>query len=350
MKIRIVDIANKAEVSAGTVDRFIHQRGKISKKATEKIQKAIKELGYEPDILARNLALKKELKIICLLPNPKDTKYWERPDAGIDKAIKELSSFKVTIEKIYFKPTLNSFQEVCNQAIKNNADGIIYVPMFFNESIVFAEKLTKLEIPFIQINIHQAGVNPLSFIGQHAYDAGKVAASLCQMALRDNQEILITYISKEQQDYSHHHARIEGFLQFFDNSTCNKPPIHHLNLRIDETESSYKKQLINFLSEHPEISVIYVPNSRAYQIASILQTSDNANKMVIGFDTLTENVQYLKEGVIDILIGQQSKAQGFNAVMLLFNVLFKKDKIPVTNYLPIDILNKENINYYEGLL
>jgi LacI family transcriptional regulator len=350
MKIRIVDIAKQAGVSAGTVDRYIHQRGKVSKRAAEKIQKAVKELGYEPDIMARNLALKKELKIVCLLPNPKDTKYWERPDAGIDKAIKELTSFKVKVEKIYFTPKLDAFKEACESALHSHADGLLYVPMFIDASMSFAEKLNELNIPFIQINIHHPEAQPKSFIGQSAIDAGKVAARLCQMTLRDKQEILITYISKEQQDYSHHHARIEGFLQFFDISTCNKPPIHHLNLRIDETESSYKKQLINFLSEHPEISVIYVPNSRAYQIASILQTSDNANKMVIGFDTLTENVRYLKEGVIDILIGQQSKAQGYNAVMLLFNVLFKKDKIPVTNYLPIDILNKENINYYEGLL
>lgn len=350
MKIRIVDIAKKAGVSAGTVDRYIHQRGRVSPKAAEKIQKAVKELGYEPDILARNLALKKELRIICLLPDPSEIKYWERPDAGVNKAIKELSSFKVKIEKIYFAPKRNDFTAACNIALNSNADGILYVPMFTDLSLSFAEKLNELDIPFIQINIHHSEVNPHSFIGQNAIDAGKVAASLCQMALKDRQEILITYISKEQQEYSHHYARIEGFLQFFDNKRYFKPTIHHLNLSIGKIGSSYERLLINFLTEHPEISIIFVPNSRAYQIASILQNSENTSKMVIGFDTLDENVKFLKDGTIDILIGQQSKSQGYKATILMFNVIFKKDIIASTNYLPIDILNKENINYYEGLL
>ncbi|MBK3516075.1 LacI family DNA-binding transcriptional regulator [Carboxylicivirga marina] len=349
MKIRIVDIAKKAEVSAGTVDRYIHQRGKVSKKAAEKIQKAVKELGYEPDIMARNLALKKELKIICLLPDPKETKYWERPDAGIDKAIKELSSFKVLIEKIYFAPRVNAFNEACDHAIESKADGIIYVPIFFEESTLFAEKLIKLEIPFIHINIHHSEASPLSFIGQNAYDAGKVAASLCRMALRNNQEILITYISKEQQEYSHHHARIEGFVEFFENQNT-QPTVHHLNLKVDEKDSIHENLLANFLSEHQNIKAIYVPNSRAYSIASILKKSKNTDKMIIGFDTLDANIQYMKEGVIDILIGQQSKSQGYNAIVLMFNAIFRKEKIAKTNHIPIDILNKENIDYYEGLM
>ncbi|MCU4177255.1 LacI family DNA-binding transcriptional regulator [Carboxylicivirga sp. N1Y90] len=349
MKIRIVDIAKKAEVSAGTVDRFIHQRGKVSNKAAEKIQKAVKELGYEPDILARNLALKKELKIICLLPDPKETKYWERPDAGINKAIKELSSFKLAIEKIYFAPRVDAFNGACKIAIDSKADGVIYVPMFFNESGIFAEKLKTLNIPYIHINIHHSEATPLSFIGQNAFGAGKLAASLCQMALREKHEVLITYISKEQQEYSHHHARIEGFINYFENKKFVQPVIHHLNLKIDTNNRSYEKQLIGFLKEHPNTSTIYVPNSRAFRIASILQKSNITNIMLIGFDTLDENIQFLKEGVIDILIGQQSKSQGYNAVMLMFNAIFRKEKIADINYLPIDVLNCQNIDYYEGL-
>jgi len=349
MKIRIVDIAQKADVSVGTVDRYIHKRGKVSKKATEKIQQAVKELGYEPDILARNLALKKAFKIVCLLPDPKETKYWERPNVGVDKAINELASFKVMVEKIFFAPQLESFNKACQKAIEAQADGIIYVPMFSDASLLFAEQLHQKNIASIQINIHIPEAQPLAFIGQNPFTAGEVAASLCDMARHKNDAILITNISKKEQEYTHHHARIDGFTQYFDRLVSSKPKIHHLSLKIDENESQHESLLTQFLALHPKIKIIYVPNSRAYRIAAILD-KNQTNKIIVGFDTLDENIAYMQQGIIDFLIGQQSMSQGYNAVMLMFNSLFRKEEPASTNYMPIDILNKFNIKFYEGLL
>ncbi|MCT4647804.1 MAG: substrate-binding domain-containing protein, partial [Carboxylicivirga sp.] len=126
--------------------------------------------------------------------------------------------------------------------------------------------------------------------------------------------------------------------------------IHHLTLKIEETEKKHETILLDFLANNPKVQIIFVPNSRAYRIASILKKNQILDKMIIGFDTLEENVQFLNEGMIDVLIGQQSKAQGYNAVMLMFNYLFKKEDITGTHYLPIDILNQQNIEFYEGLL
>lgn len=350
MKVRIIDIAQKAGVSVGTVDRIIHQRGKVSKKVNEKVQRVIQELGYEPDILARNLALKKEIKIVCLLPNPKETKYWERPDSGIDKAIAELSSFKINIEKIYFSLRVEDFKKACMQVISIKPDGVIYAPVFGDESLVLAQKLNSLNTPFIHINIFHPEAEPLTFIGQDPFAAGQVAASMSQMCLRKGQEILIAIISKKQQEYSHLQSRIEGFMQFFENEDCPKPVIHHLNINVGEDERMSEQLLSDFFTDHPDIKIIYVPNSRAYLIASMLKKTQNTKKIVIGFDTIEENVQFLKEGTIDILIGQQSKYQGHKAVHLIFDAIFKKEHLTNTHYLPIDILNKHNVDFYEGLL
>ncbi len=350
MKIRIVDIAQKAGVSAGTVDRIIHQRGKFSETAYEKVQKAIKELGYEPDILARNLALKKELQIACLLPDPEDVKYWTRPLAGIDKAIAELSSFKVNIHKITFSLRAQDFHDSFDKVLELNPDGVVYVPMFLSESKVFAELLNDRNIPFVQMNIHHAEVNPLSFIGQDPIAAGKVAASLCNLAYNTDDEILVVYVTKEKQEYSHINDRIEGFINFFKEKNISTDKIKHLQLKIDKDNLDYKKSLLNYINESPNTKIIYVPNSRIHLIAEILEENNIKNIMLIGFDTLDQNIKYLKKGVIDFLIAQQSKSQGYNATIILFNYLFRKENIKAMNFLPVDILNKENINFYEGLL
>ena len=129
-----------------------------------------------------------------------------------------------------------------------------------------------------------------------------------------------------------------------------QPLIHHLDINISDNEAEYDKKLMGYLNQNPNIQIIYVPNSRAYKIASILKKHERKDIMVIGFDTLKENIEYLKDGYIDYLFGQQSKSQGYKAVMLMFNALFRKEKITPHQYLPIDILNKENIDFYEGLM
>ncbi len=350
MKIRIVDIAKKAGVSAGTVDRIIHQRGKFSEKAYEKVQKAIKELGYEPDILARNLALKKELQIVCLLPNPEDVKYWKRPLAGVDKAIAELSSFKVKIHKVTFSLRSQDFSQSCEEVLALNPDGVVYVPMFLKESKIFADQLNEKKIPFVQMNIHHTEANPLSFIGQDPVAAGKVAASLCNLAFHNNDEILVVYVTNEKQEYSHINDRIEGFINFFKEKDIPTDRIKHLQLKIDNDNQDYEKSLIGYLNSSTKTKIIYVPNSRIHLIAEILEENNINNIMLIGFDTLEQNIKFLKKGVIDFIIAQQSKSQGYNAAIILFNYLFRKEKVKSVNYLPVDILNKENINFYEGLL
>lgn len=51
-KIRIKDIAERAGVSVGTVDRVLHDRPNVSKPAREKVEQALKEMNYQPNMYA----------------------------------------------------------------------------------------------------------------------------------------------------------------------------------------------------------------------------------------------------------------------------------------------------------
>ncbi|WP_234408903.1 LacI family DNA-binding transcriptional regulator [Marinilabilia salmonicolor] len=45
--VRIKDIAEKANVSIGTVDRVLHNRGEVAKKTKEKVLTIAKEMNYQ---------------------------------------------------------------------------------------------------------------------------------------------------------------------------------------------------------------------------------------------------------------------------------------------------------------
>lgn len=342
MKIRIVDIAKKAGVSVGTVDRKLHDRGRVSSKAAEKIEKAINELGYKPDMLARNLALKTNQKIVCLIPDPKDTQFWQQPIEGILRAKEELTSFKLDVEIITYEPNRKSFETAYKTALRADPRGVIYVPMFKRESEAFANILHKAQIPFVHINIQHQQVNPLCFIGQNTTCAGKTAAHICELALTKANKILIASIKKEQQEYAHDHGRIDGFIGYFKEKGISKEQIVQLSLN----HKNHNEKLIQTLNDDPKIEIIYVPNSRTFKIAGTLKQHQINNKIVVGFDTLDVNIELLEQGYITYLIGQQSQNQGYLGVIALFNKIFKGEQNKQSHLLPIDLLNKENISYY----
>ena len=60
----IKDIARMAGVSAGTVDRVLHNRGDVSPKSKAKVQKVLDEIHYQPNVFAIGLAAKKKYTFI----------------------------------------------------------------------------------------------------------------------------------------------------------------------------------------------------------------------------------------------------------------------------------------------
>ena len=65
----IKDVANKAGVGVGTVSRYLNETGYVSDEAREKITKAISELNYTPNELARNLFKKRTGIVAILIPD-----------------------------------------------------------------------------------------------------------------------------------------------------------------------------------------------------------------------------------------------------------------------------------------
>lgn len=65
----ITDVAKQAGVGVGTVSRVLSGNGYVSDKTKAKVMKAIKELHYVPNELARNLIQKKSNTIAVIVPD-----------------------------------------------------------------------------------------------------------------------------------------------------------------------------------------------------------------------------------------------------------------------------------------
>ncbi|MEG0736789.1 MAG: LacI family DNA-binding transcriptional regulator, partial [Longicatena sp.] len=69
MKITIVDVAKKANVSVATVSRVINDNYPVNSKTKAKVQKVIKELNFIPNLQAREVKKRKTKTIGVIVPS-----------------------------------------------------------------------------------------------------------------------------------------------------------------------------------------------------------------------------------------------------------------------------------------
>ena len=155
----IKDIARMAGVSAGTVDRVLHNRGDVSPKSKAKVQKVLDEIHYQPNVFAIGLAAKKKYSFLCLIPYYIEHDYWHSVVGGIERARQELRPFNVSIDYLcYHHGDEKSYQEACLAIKEKNVDAVLISPNFREETLALTAYLqeNKIAYAFVDFNMEEA--------------------------------------------------------------------------------------------------------------------------------------------------------------------------------------------------
>ena len=87
-------------------------------------------------------------------------------------------------------------------------------------------------------------------------------------------------------------------------------------------------------------------NSKAHLVGEFLLKSNRRNVQIMGYDMVAKNAECIKQGAISFLIAQHAYMQGFSCVETLFEAIVLKKEVNPVNYMPIEILTKENVDFY----
>lgn len=145
----------------------------------------------------------------------------------------------------------------------------------------------------------------------------------------------------------HLSLREKGFISYFSEKTTNQAYLHSMNIDIS-SPSILVESLNSIFSSDQKPSGLFVANSRVHLVAKYFEKNEIKNVVLIGYDLLHENIEYLEKGIIQFLICQKPEEQGYKSVFSLFNHLFLKKPVDNLNYSPIDVIMKENIEYYKN--
>ena len=348
-RIRIKDIATEAGVSPGTVDRVIHKRGNVSKKAKDKVLSALKTLDYSPNILASALAYNRKWKVAALIPSSAADSFWDQPKVGILKALSVVEDYGVVVDFFHFEENnVTEFNEHASKILSSNYASVIISPIFTEQSIDFLKQCEEMDIPFVQINtcLDLTASNLLCYVGQDSYHSGNLGAKLLAFGLTSGEKAMICHLEELIYDSQHLIDKERGFKDYFQ---------EHKSLNIEVVTGQFadpydEEGLYNyfkiFLKENPEVKGIFVTTSRAFHVAKALSKLSVDNLKLVGFDLIEENLAFLESEEIDFLINQNPFKQGYLALINIFNFLIRRIEPSKLQHLPLDVVMRENVTYY----
>lgn len=347
--ITIKDIAKEANVSEGTVDRVIHDRGGVSKKTEAKIKKILEYHDFSVNPVASALAMKNKHCIAALIPEHNDSDlFWKSPYLGILKGADDVKSFGVQVNNFTFNQyDPNSYLNAFHALLETKPTAVIMVPNFSKETKRIVGKLESLNIPYLFLNIDIDGFNNTLFVGQDSYMAGYIAGKLMHLSVPKPATFLIIQARHNITKNNAVSNRIKGFNDFFLKNKINSKT---QTLKIDSLNSSLetKERINSYLKKHPEVKGVFVPSSRIYIVVDCINFNYLKNLKLIGFDNTPQNINCLKNDSVSFLISQKPFEQGYESVRLMTDYLtLKKSMSNHKVHLPIDILTKENVDYNE---
>ncbi len=347
-KVRIKDIAQRAGVSVGTVDRVIHGRPNVSPVAKQKIEQALKDMNYRPNVYASALASNKKYNFIMLLPKHAKTAYWEEIEEGAQKAVSNYSDFNINMQILYYdRYDVLSFHNMTAKCKQIKPQGVIIVPTDLASTREYTNWLHDNYTPFVMLDSFMPDLRPLAFFGQDSFSSGFFAGKMLMMMSGPKCEKVMVMRplvhgrvpSKQQAN------REEGFRHYM---IDHYPEVQIINLDLMEDTPRYASETYErFLKENPDVKTCITFSSGVYVMGEYLTNNNIRDIQVMGYDMTPRNEQCLRNGTITFLIAQHGYRQGYYCLKTLFDAVVLQKSVKEINYMPIELICKENADFYQ---
>lgn len=317
--VTIKDVAKKAEVSIGTVDRVVHNRGRVSEETKKKVWQVIEELQYTPNSVAQGLASnKKRLTIGFCIPNEVLNPFFLDVRKAVEKRAIKLKQYGVTVKIL----TVTKYQEVFDEGytvdVIHELDGVCTLGLNIGLWKKIIDKAHNDKVPIIIYNLIIPEYESMSYVGCNYEDSGRLAAGLA--ALIGGGDASVGVISQAISPHSSYGFRMCGFKSEMINRYPQMKILFESPIYEDRQDNYANiKELIN---NNPHLNVIYVLDPADYEVCRIIHELDPNHKLkVITNDLVGDQIDMVRDGIIDATICQEPIRQGEESLNMMFEYL-----------------------------
>ena len=340
MAVTAQKIAEMAGVSRGTVDRALHNRGRVNPEVAARIQKIAAELGYKPNLVGQVLVRSKQGVKLGVILQSTETPTMQIVREGVRRAADELraSGGEVLVRELKGlddEMLLECIEELVSQGIQ----GLALSPNNTPELRQCINELYAQNIPVVTLNSDAPGSRRLCFVGQDSYCAGQTAACLmCELLPRGSKVLPLT----GHLNNSSHNSRLNGFLDTIRQQE-GQLVILPFQPCFDRDDCAYEvTQYVLHLN--PDLAGIYVAaNGQAGACEAIEESGRKGRVKIIAYDLNEPNMHLLQSGSLSFVIDQEAFEQGYRPPFLLYEYLMHKKK-PERELLYTDIAIRTKYN------
>ncbi|WP_455715243.1 LacI family DNA-binding transcriptional regulator [Anaerosporobacter sp.] len=340
MAVTIKQIAEACNISRGTVDRVLNNRGKVKPETEKLIKETAKRLGYVPNPAGKALAAQKKNHVIGILLISEGNRFFDEVIAGIERAEQEIKSYGVgillrTMRGYQIERQLDLIDEM-----KDQIHFLILNPMNDERIAKKIDELTEEGIEVLTINTDIEDSKRISHIGCNYQRSGETAAGLLGLITGGVSKI---GIATGTPMLSGHNQRISGFYTICKEKYPDMEIVDIIETNDDDT-CAYENAK-EMLSKYTDMTALYIVAAGTVGVCKAVKEAGLVDKItIIASDLIPETRELIEEGIIKATICQQPFTQGYKAVHMAFQYL-------VSNITPMKELNiiKNEIKILENM-
>lgn len=320
----IKDVAERSGVTVTTVSRVLNNRGYISEKTRKNVYKAIEELNYQPNEIARALLKRKSNLIGLIIPNVSHPFF-----AELSYYI-EYYAYKNGYKILLCNACQDSKKEkdYIDMLKRNQVDGIIMGSHTLETSVYL-----NLKLPIVAIDRFLS--EDIPYIASDNYNGGAIATKL----LIDKNCKNIAHISGPLSLNTPANKRCESFI---DVARENNKPYVVIETKLNNFDKiEYERLIYTLFQEHSDIDGIFASSDLI--AACIVGVSNSLGKKipedlkVVGYDdtfiaslitpaltTIRQPIEKIGELAVEIILNQINGTEVNKANLLPVELVERK--------------------------
>ncbi|MFW5987845.1 MAG: LacI family DNA-binding transcriptional regulator [bacterium] len=257
------DVAKKAGVATSTVSRVINDSSRISDETKIKVRKIMNEIGYHPNVNARNLVKQRSHNLGLVIPYSTEEAFADPFYSEILRAIGVLAHSKGFNLLLLTSNGEEEEKKTVLDAVKGKQiDGVLLLRAKKNDELI--DELTKINFPFVIVGRPEAK-DKYFWVNN---DNVKASERIVDYLIDKGHKKIAVILGDD--NYTVNEDRLQGYLNSFQKN----------NLKIDQDLIVQSKKIDyhsiymitqKMVKNHPEITAFYgMSDTMAYTVMQAL--------------------------------------------------------------------------------
>jgi LacI family transcriptional regulator len=308
-------IAEALGISIATVDRALHERGRISDKTRNRVLRMAAQLDYKPNLAARQLRLNRRYRVAVCLPATVAS-FFDSLRSGVGEGAAPFSSVLDIEFKSYHGETDQALGSVYS-ALQAGANGIITAPANTPQMIDFVRSANEKGVPVICVSTDAPDSGRLTAVTAHPFSCGAMAAEVLADHAKQRSKLAVLTGDLKRLNHS---EKLRGFRTMLSQIAPERDSVEIFESHDDPREAY--RQAHDLLETQQKVSGIYITSSNSIPALEALRAMRRLGTVpVVCTDVFPELIPFLRDGAVKATIYQCPEMQGSIAIQTMYRYL-----------------------------